>query len=81
MAELSFRTIDRFVQEDGFKLILKEGEWSGVRFLLSNSEHPSVLALNSQYQLKMDVRLLNASSQDIRLDLGCDQAGENCFRA
>lgn len=81
LAELSFRTIDRFVQEDGFRIDTQEGEWSGVRFLLSNSEHPSVLALNSQYQLKMDVRLLNASSQAIRLNLGCDVAGDNCLQS
>ncbi len=75
LSELSYRTIDKVVQEDAFKLILQEGSnLSGVRISVAESETDHIFkSLEQNSYLNFSVKLPEELSGSVMLSIGCNK--------
>lgn len=78
LSALSYRTIDRLVQEDAFKVSLQGKENAGVRITSINDAAINVSALtNARSMLQFTVKLDTKPSADVFVGLSCaSQHGE-----
>jgi len=68
VAGLTYRTIDKVVQEDAFKLVTSNAISSGVKF---DTDSAFVLSGNSKPVLSLDVLLAGKTEGNVEVNLGC----------
>lgn len=78
LGALKYRTVDKKVQEDAFKIILNGNANSGVKFVSkSNFRENLRSSLASESALQFDVRLSSKASEQVMLSMYCD-SGDKC---
>jgi len=73
LAGISYRTIDKLVQEDAFKLEMTGRQTVGVKFIAQNSLSDGVLKkLQSSKGLKIAIKRLSQLSTPVLISIGCN---------
>ncbi|GHF78001.1 glycoside hydrolase family 3 protein [Thalassotalea marina] len=77
LANLNFRTIDRFVQEDAVKLSANEMKTSGVQLMTGNGFREDLSSyLESDFSLTFAVKLSDKRPQKLAVNMSCESIGD-----